>query len=347
MSTIHRGKRSSRGTALLAVLWLTAALSAIAFSIADTVRAEVERGIAAQDNVRAYYLARGAVERALFLLHNNEDGSGGSPAERFAGRRRMYFQEEQGDTLVEFISERGKLPLRSLTPPLLSSLLLTLGEPPDSASAITERIFSSAAAPIQWSGQNSSSLPAFRPALASMENVEELLLVPGITSELLYGRYSRMPDGSLINLGGLSDFLSPQLQESSGLDPLSVHPSLLVAMGMEPASARNFADLRRSTLNPVPFLAAINRFGTMPRAGFRLDLGDIFQVRATARVRLPNGTLSQTRRSVALLIKYVTPNPRYLWISPWTHLRWYDQSFSDLASSNAVWLTTPPPVTKQ
>ena len=158
-----------------------------------------------------------------------------------------------------------------------------------------------------------------------MENVEELLLVPGITPELLYGRYSRMPNGSLINLGGLSDFLSPQLQESSGLDPFSVHPSLLVALGMDPAAARNFADLRRNTFNPLPFLARMNNLGSMARVGFRLDLGDIFQVRATARVRLPNGTLSQTRRTVALLIKYVAPNPRYFWISPWTHLRWYDR----------------------
>lgn len=346
MSTILYARRSSKGTALLAVLWLTAALSAIAFSIADTVRAEAERGITAQDNVRAYYLARGAVERTLFLLHN-DDGGGASPALRFAGRRRLYFQEELGDTLVEFISEKGKLPLRSLTPPLLNNLLLTLGEPPELASSITEQLFSTAPPRILWSGQNSSTPPAFRPLLASMENVEELLLVPGITSELLYGRYSRMPDGSLINLGGLSDFLSPQLQESSGLDPFSVHPSLLVALGMDPAAARNFADLRRNTFNPIPFLARMNNLGSIARVGFRPDLGDIFQVRATARVRLPNGTLSQTRRTVALLIKYVAPNPRYFWISPWTHLRWYDQSFSDLASSNAVWLTTPPPVTKQ
>ncbi|MCX6610792.1 MAG: hypothetical protein NTW74_08060, partial [Acidobacteria bacterium] len=206
---------------------------------------------------------------------------------------------------------------------------------------------SRAAAQIMWSGQKSSSAPAFRASLASMENVEELSLVPGITSELLYGRYSRMPDGGLINLGGLSDFLSPHLQENAGLDPFSVHPSLLVALGMDPAAARTFAELRRSSFNPLPFLARMNNLGSMARVGFRLDLGDIFQVRATARVRLPNGTLSQTRRTVSLLIKYVPPNPRYFWINPWTHLRWYDQSFSDLGSSNAAWQTPPPPVTKQ
>ncbi len=347
MLRTQHSRRASKGTALLAVLWLTAALSAIALSIADTVRAEAERGISAQESMRAYYLARGALARGLFILHNVDDDSGGPPAERFANRRRFYFQEELGDSLVEFISERGKLPLRSLNPQLLNTLLLTLGQSPDSAAGIVGQAFSQGAQPIQWSGQNSQPVSAFRPSFASMENVEELLLVPGITSELLYGRYSRMPDGSLVNLGGLSDFLSPNLTENAGLDPYSVHPSLLVAFGMDPAAARNFSDLRRSSFNPVPFLLRMNSLGSSLRMGLRTDLGEVFQIRATARVRLPNGTLSQTRRTVALMVKYTTPNPRYFWISPWTHLRWYDQSTSDFASSNAVWQTTPPPVTKQ
>ncbi len=327
---------------MLAVLWLTAALSAIAFSIADTVRAEAERGIANQESTRAYYLARGAVERGLFLLRNNDDNSGGNPAERFAARRRLYFQEELGDTLIEFISERGKLPLRSLNPQLLNTLLLTLGESPDSASAIVQQAFSAAPAHLAGIAQNSQGLSAFRPSFASMENVEELLLVPGITTELLYGRYSRMPDGSLINLGGLADFLSPHLQANFPLDPYSVHPSLLVALGMDPTAARNFAEIRRSTMNPAILLAQMAKLGSTTKVGMFPDLGDVFQIRATARMRLPNGTLSQTRRTVSLLVKFVNPDPRYMWIDPWTHLRWYDQTFSDVAASNAVWMTTNP-----
>ena len=338
-------KRSSKGTALLAVLWLTAALSAIAFSVADTVRAEVERGIATQEGMRSYYLARGAVERTLYQLRNSDDGSGGSPAERFAGRRRLYFHEEFGDTLVELISENGKLPLRTLGANAFNSLLLSLGETPESANAIVRQAFSGSVLPLAPSMQNSLQPPSFRLPLASMENVEELLLVPGITSELLYGRYSRMPDGRLINLGGLIDCLSPHIQVNQGLDPFSVHPTLLVALGMDPALARQYAEIRRQTFNPVMVMAQLQRLraGT-GAATLRADLGDVFQIRATARVRTPNGTLSETRRTVSLLLKYITPNPRYLWISPWTNLRWYDQSFSDVASSNSVWLDQPPRV---
>jgi general secretion pathway protein K len=336
-------KRSSKGTALLAVLWLTAALSAIAFSIADTVRAETERGISTQESIRAYYLARGAVERTLYQLRNSNDGSGGSPAERFAGRRRLYFQEEFGDTLVELISENGKLPLRGLSPNILSSILLSLGESPESSANIVRNAFSGAAIPLAPTMQNSLQAPSFRLPLASMENVEELLLVPGITSELLYGRYTRLPDGHLINRGGLIDCLSPHVLTRQAIDPFSVHPTLLVALGMDPAAAQRFGEIRRQSFDPV---VVVNQL-QMIQAGtgsisLRADLGDVFQIRATARVRTPNGTLSDTRRTVSLLLKYITPNPRYMWISPWTHLRWYDQAFSDVASSNTVWRTPLP-----
>ena len=70
----------TRGGALLAVLWLSAALSAIAFSVATTVRGEVERSATAADSVQAYFLARGAIDRALLWVfwgqeHRNPDGS--------------------------------------------------------------------------------------------------------------------------------------------------------------------------------------------------------------------------------------------------------------------------------
>src|ERR1700693_4465986 len=73
-------RRSGRGSAPLAVLWLTAALSAIAFTVANTVRAETERTSTAVDSLKAYYLATGAINRAIFRIewgpgYRNPDGS--------------------------------------------------------------------------------------------------------------------------------------------------------------------------------------------------------------------------------------------------------------------------------
>src|SRR6266481_9195294 len=56
------------GSALLAVLWLSLALSAIAFSLATTVHGETERTSTAVDGLRSYYLATGAIERAILYM---------------------------------------------------------------------------------------------------------------------------------------------------------------------------------------------------------------------------------------------------------------------------------------
>ncbi|MGH9591795.1 MAG: hypothetical protein ACRD5L_01795, partial [Bryobacteraceae bacterium] len=61
-------KNGERGSALLAVLWLVAALSAIAFTVASTVRAETDRVSTEKDALRAYYLAQGAVYRGILWL---------------------------------------------------------------------------------------------------------------------------------------------------------------------------------------------------------------------------------------------------------------------------------------
>ena len=49
---------------MLAVLWLAAGLSAIALTIANTVRGETERSSTEADGLKAYYLAAGAIDTA-------------------------------------------------------------------------------------------------------------------------------------------------------------------------------------------------------------------------------------------------------------------------------------------
>src|ERR1700679_3577657 len=54
-----------RGSALLTVLWLSAALAAIAFSVSSSVRAETDRVEASSNGLRAWYLATGAGGRGI------------------------------------------------------------------------------------------------------------------------------------------------------------------------------------------------------------------------------------------------------------------------------------------
>src|SRR5580698_4976768 len=59
-----RNKRSRKGSALLMVLWLTAALAAVGLAVANNVRGETERTETNVDDARSYFVARGAIERA-------------------------------------------------------------------------------------------------------------------------------------------------------------------------------------------------------------------------------------------------------------------------------------------
>jgi len=50
------------------VLWLSLALSAIAFSLASSVQGETERTSTAVDGLRSYYVVTGAIERAILYM---------------------------------------------------------------------------------------------------------------------------------------------------------------------------------------------------------------------------------------------------------------------------------------
>ena len=65
--TTSRGV-AEKGGALLTVLWVSAALAAIAFSISMSIRAETDRAGTAADGLRAMYLATGSVDRATQWL---------------------------------------------------------------------------------------------------------------------------------------------------------------------------------------------------------------------------------------------------------------------------------------
>src|ERR1035438_10805528 len=133
-----------RGSALLAVLWLTAALSAIAFSVANTVRAETERTSTAVDSLRAYYLATGAINRAILHIewgpgYRNADGTS-----MFGGQGQgpvtiMQFEFPSGSAVVKLIPETAKLNVNQSPPLQLMNLLVVLGTTPEQAQAIDRK----------------------------------------------------------------------------------------------------------------------------------------------------------------------------------------------------------------
>src|SRR5690242_19229346 len=104
-----------RGSALLAVLWMSAALAAIALTVSASVRSETARVSTSADGLRAYYLAGGSVERAIQWMLWGMEGAGayrnpdGSPRFWASNQPRLTMRYPSGDATVEMIPESSKL----------------------------------------------------------------------------------------------------------------------------------------------------------------------------------------------------------------------------------------------
>ena len=318
-----------KGGALLAVLWLAAALSAIAFTVANTVRGETERTSTSADGVRAYYLATGSIDRAiLYMLRRggfrNPDGS---PRYYEPGMPFLRFGYASGEALVEIIPESSKLNINQARPEDLHRLMLALGAEPERAYEIAMAIadWRTPAPPGSLSPFDPfylSRVPSFPARHASFEEIEEVLLVKGMTPELFYGGYDHDAEGRLIPRPGLRDCVSVY-GSTGGFDVNSVEPALMVAVGVPPEMARLISETRRT----MPFRKMEQVLGLAGGAApglNRLGFGSttLFTLRSTACLRLGNGQLSDLRRTVAAMVKIFDPGSD----QPVAILRWYDNA---------------------
>lgn len=315
-----------RGGALLAVLWLSAALAAVAFALATSVRGETERASTAADGVRAYFLATGAVERALLYMawgpeYRNPDGTS-----RYytPGQSVLHLPFPSGVARVDIIPETAKLNINQIAPDELFRLLANLGAHPEAARQLTLAIVDwrqPAPAGSLFDQFYLSRVPSFLARHASFEETEELLLVHGMNPELFYGRVERGPDGRLIPVPGLRDCVSPY-GSTSQVDVNTAELPVLLTVGLPPDVAMALVERRKvmPIRTPQEFQQLV---GSIP-GSHRLRLGGntIYTLRSTAALRLPNGPLSDLRRTVAAQVKFqmmgVTP--------PYVVLRWYDQA---------------------
>jgi general secretion pathway protein K len=140
--------------------------------------------------------------------------------------------------------------------------------------------------------------PSFLPRHASFSENEELLLVRGITPDIYYG-------SSLDNVhAGLRDCVSV-FSGNAGLDINTVQPATMAAIGVAPADADAIVKMRSVApiLDRNQFTAIAQSLGL---AGQRLTIGGgaIYTIRATARLRQPDGKLSDLRRTVSAVVRF-------------------------------------------
>jgi hypothetical protein len=176
----------------------------------------------------------------------------------------------------------------------------------------------------QANAPNASLASSFQPPPASFQETEELMSVPGITTELYYGGYNRDAEGHMVPRTGLKDCLSV-FGATDRFDVNFAQPPVLAAIGIPPDSIP--AIVARRQLQPFKTVQELTDFAPGGGEAFgRLRVGgnSIFTFRSTARLLLQNGQFSDLRRTVAATVKFLpideTPTLQIL--------RWYDNAWT-------------------
>jgi general secretion pathway protein K len=297
----------------------------VGFALANTVRGETERASTTVDEVRAYYLATGAVERAAIEVLWSAVAVNSPRLPK--GTTRLDYPFGIGTAHVEIIPEAAKLDVNTIPPERLARLLEGLGASGDRISAIVSGV-------LGWRGGQGASFsslqgPTFPGAATSFQEIEEMLAVRGVTPDLFYGTYATTDGpggdrGRLIRRSGLVDCLSV-FGSKDQVDANTADPAVLHALGMPDSGIQ--ALVAQRSIKPLD----INKLGEMMQlfgvAGpmLRLEGHSIVTIRATGRVRNPNGQLSDLKRTVAAVVKYMPEG----YDSPIHILRWYDTAWSN------------------
>lgn len=323
-----RGSRGGRrGGALLAVLWLVIAMTAIALALSRGVRSEVDRASLHVDSTRAYYLAQGAIEATLRRIARPNDSD--RPEREFVlGRRYYQYTFSSGTVEVEIVGEDGKLDVNQARPEAIVRLLASLGISSSEAVTIGAGIVDYRARVRQGARyglsreQASSEFFGGESTLsqgpASIQELEELLSVPGVTPDLLYGSYREDPDRGLVRVGGLAENLTTR--GSNVVNANYASPEMLAAVGLNASEIEAIVEIRR--VRPLrPSDPGMGLLGQAP-GPIQLGLGgqgQAFTLRATAE--LAGG---RARRTAAALVERGgasgSPDPIHI-------VRWYDTAF--------------------
>jgi general secretion pathway protein K len=309
-------------------LWLSAALAAIAFSLSTTVRGEIERTSTSMDGLRGYYIAAGAVERAAIEVRWSFTYPDKRPLPQ--GVTQVDYEFPDGMAHVEIIPETAKLNVNLAPPEDLYRLGAALGLDPERAREIALAIddWRRPLANHDFDGYYLSLAPSFRAPHASFQEIEELLAVKGVTPDIFYGTW--LPGAELegrqrlIPRPGLMDCLSV-FGAPDRVDANTAQPAVLAAVGLSPYAVNALLERRRKA--PLTIQQLEEFLGSINASSARLRVGgnSILTIRATARLRLAGGQLSDLRRTVGAMVKYMPPG----YDSTIHILRWYDTAWSN------------------
>ena len=230
MLNVECFRASERGSILVGLLWCLAILSVIVIGVLHTARMDLLVQKNYGDKIQAHYLALAGIEKSRALLyrdahdrsrnHKNHTGDLYNDEQDFRnialGRGtfslvRRSRADEGGGIIYGISDEESRLNLNTASADQLAKLESMT---PDVAAAV-----------VNWRGGDGTTTaaevqyytgltPPYQPRLGTFQTVRELLMVRGVSSDLLLGR--DMHQNGLLTMGE-KDFAFPGSVDSEDL----------------------------------------------------------------------------------------------------------------------------------
>jgi general secretion pathway protein K len=275
---LNRSLDGERGFVIVAVLWLLAALAALAL-IFSLHLANSARALALNDTaLQAEALVSAGVELTAYQLRLA--GEQARPA-----RGSFHTQLNRAELSVSFVSEAARIDLNAAPRELLARLLLVLGASAEDAQQYTDRIvgWRTRATPETADKEDALYLAAGRsylPRQAPFAHVNELGLVLGLPPALVE---RALPFVTLFS-------------GAPGVDVLNAAPEVIAALpGMTPLVLKQFLNDRGSLPNDPTAIAA-----ALGGARGNAIVLQSHAYRLRVRVRFPNGQTAGSEVVISL-----------------------------------------------
>lgn len=331
----YRTAGQQRGVALLAVLWLSVALTMIAMTTAYLVRTEAAAVGNHMDAERAGLLAQGAVEIAVYaILHPTSDPALSSDESSLirqfrTGQRWLQFDFPSGSAIVEVVPENAKLNINVAPQAQLKALFVLLGTPESESQEL-------AAAILDWRSPRASTiatpfdifyatlLQPYEARHAPVEELEELLAVKGMNRDLFFGSLRETSEGTWRRTPPLEDLLTTEPPFGGVNLSYAAYEVLRVLPGWDESLAAAVVDARSrftsgTLLDAVPGLSSASRLSPVT-----LSPGVAYTLTATAEMRG-----SDVRHSVRARLRLDRRVPGGYQVTAW----WEDWPWSSVPAA--------------
>lgn len=188
------GFLSQKGIALTMVLWVLTILMVIVLSFSFAARTETHSTLIFKEGIENKFLAEAGLERGIMEIFYRRQNLNIEGSDIWAIDNKPYaIQLGNGNCTVKIADEAGKVDINATSDVILKNLLMNLGVQGEKLDIIVDSImdWKDADDLHRLNGAESDyymSLPnPYKAKNANFDTLEELLLIKGMTPEILYG----------------------------------------------------------------------------------------------------------------------------------------------------------------